>query len=422
MKVLVVGSGGREHALVWKLRQSPRVSALYCAPGNGGIAALAECVDIKADDIDGLLTFARKTGIDCVVVGPEVPLVLGIVDVFEKTGIRIFGPSSAAARLEGSKVFAKDFMARHNIPTARYVSFDNYDAALSGLDAFILPVVVKADGLAAGKGVVICENRSAAEEALRQIMTDRVFKEAGARVVIEEFLSGEEASILAVCDGKDFLLLDSSQDHKRIFDRDLGPNTGGMGAYSPAPVVTPGLMKQISEQVIRPVVEGMRAEGVLFKGILYAGIMVTASGPKVLEFNTRFGDPETQAVLPRLKSDFLELVLASVEGRLAQHRLEWDARACVCVVLAAGGYPQDYATGQTIGGLADVPEDVVVFHAGTKLAGGQTVTAGGRVLGVTAMGEGIARAITRAYAGVAAIHFEKMHYRRDIGQKALARS
>lgn len=421
MKILVIGSGGREHALVWKLRQSARVTEIFCAPGNGGIAGLATCVDIKADDVPALLKFAKENKIGLTVVGPEVPLVVGIVDAFEKVGLKIFGPSKAAARLEGSKVFAKDFMVRHHIPTARYLSFDTLEAAVAGLEEFTFPVVVKADGLAAGKGVIICSDKAEAKNALGEIMSKKVFKDAGARVVIEEFLVGEEASILAVADGKTFIILESSQDHKRILDQDKGPNTGGMGAYSPAPVVTPALMKKISAQVIKPVIAGMKKEGAPFKGILYAGIMATKQGPKVLEFNTRFGDPETQAVLPRLKSDLVDVMLASAEGCLAKMKLKWDRRSCVSVVMAAGGYPGDYATGKVITGFEKISADAVVFHAGTRQDGDFIVTSGGRVLAVTALGADIKEAIKNVYAEVAKITFDGMQYRHDIGKKALDR-
>ena len=422
MKVLVIGSGGREHALVWKIKQSPRVSKVFCAPGNGGIADLAECVNIKADDIQGLMKFARDHKIGLTVVGPEVPLVLGIVDEFERAGLKIFGPSKAAARLEGSKVFAKEFMLRHKIPTAGFRSFADMPEANSYLATVNFPVVVKADGLAAGKGVIICADKSEAADALKKIMSDRVFKEAGAKVVLEEFLEGEEASILAVADGKDFIILESSQDHKRIFDNDTGPNTGGMGAYSPAPVVTRVLMREIGSSIIQPVIGGMKKGGHPFKGILYVGIMVTKEGPKVLEFNTRFGDPETQAVLPRLKTDLVDILLASVDGRVADVKLEWDSRACVTVVMAAGGYPGDYTTGQEIKGLTDVPKDAIVFHAGTKKDSDKIVTSGGRVLGVTALGNGIAEAISNAYEAAQKISFEGCQYRKDIGKKALNRA
>jgi phosphoribosylamine--glycine ligase len=421
MKILVIGSGGREHALVWKIRQSSCVSKVYCAPGNGGIAGLAECVNIKADDVQGLLAFARDHAVDLTVVGPEVPLVLGLVDLFEAAGLKAFGPSRAAAQLEGSKAFAKDFMTRHGIPTAAFGSFDTISQAKGFLKSSRYPLVVKADGLAAGKGVIICQNSAEADEALKVIMTDRVFKEAGRRVVIEEFLQGEEASILAVADGRDFIVLESSQDHKRIFDNDQGPNTGGMGAYSPAPVVTPELLRRIAAEVIKPAIDGMRADGAPFRGILYAGIMVTSVGPKVLEFNTRFGDPETQAILPRLKSDIVPLMLASVEGRLPTVELEWDPRPCVCVVMAAGGYPGDYRSGDGIKGLSEVPAGAMVFHAGTKADNGRIITSGGRVLGVVALGRGIAPAIDQVYQAVAKVTFDGAQYRRDIGRRALER-
>lgn len=419
MKVLVIGSGGREHALVWSIRRSPRVTHIYCAPGNGGIASMAECVNIKADDVAGLLKFAQDNKIDLTVVGPEIPLVLGLVDAFTQAGLKAFGPSRAAACLEGSKAFAKDFMVRHHIPTASYGSFDELSKAVDFLSTCQFPLVVKADGLAAGKGVIICQTRAEAEEALRSILADRVFKDAGNRVVIEEFLHGEEASILAVADGKDFIILESSQDHKRVFDNDQGPNTGGMGAYSPAPVVTPELLEQIASRVVRPVIDGMRKDGAEFKGILYAGIMVTKDGPKVLEFNVRFGDPETQAVLPRLRSDITDLMLASIDGRLAGVKLEWSPGACVCVVMAAGGYPGDYASGKEIKGLLSAPADALIFHAGTKADGDRIVTSGGRVLGVSARGENIADAIVKAYQAVVSVSFEGAHYRTDIGRRAV---
>ena len=421
MKILVIGSGGREHAIVWKIKQSPRVSHIYCAPGNGGIASLAECVDIKADDIVALADFAHEKTIDLTVVGPEVPLVKGIVDLFEEEGLKIFGPSEAASRLEGSKVFAKNFMKRWDIPTAKYATFTDAKAAVVYLANHSYPLVVKASGLAAGKGVIICQDQAEAEAAIGKIMGEKIFKDAGNSLVIEEFLQGEEASILAVCDGKSFLLLDSSQDHKRILDDDKGPNTGGMGAYSPAPVVTDVLRKMIADTIILRVVEGMVDEEAPFKGILYAGIMVTKDGPKVLEFNTRFGDPEAQAILPRLKTDLVEVMLASIEGKISSLSLEWDERPCVCVVMAAGGYPGDYVTGKVISGLDQIPEGAIVFHAGTRKQGDTIVTSGGRVLGVTALGHGIAEAIARAYEAAGKISFEGRQYRKDIGKKALNR-
>ena len=421
MKVLVIGSGGREHALCWKIKQSSQVTELFCAPGNGGISSLAECVDIKADDIIPLVDFAKERGIDLTVVGPEVPLVKGIVDLFEKEGLKIFGPSQAAARLEGSKVFAKNFMKRWDIPTAKYATFTDAKGAVAYLADQKYPLVVKASGLAAGKGVMICQDQFTAEEAIGKIMNEKIFKDAGNSLVIEEFLEGEEASILAVCDGKSFQLLESAQDHKRIFDDDMGPNTGGMGAYSPAPVVTDALRKTIGDKIIRPVVEGMADEEAPFKGILYAGIMVTKDGPKVLEFNTRFGDPETQAILPRLKTDLVDLMMASIDGKISGLSLEWDERPCVCVVMAAGGYPGNYATGQMISGLDQIPEGAIVFHAGTKKQNDTILTSGGRVLGVTALGKDISETIANTYVAVRKISFEGSSFRNDIGKKALNR-
>ncbi|HOW35564.1 MAG TPA: phosphoribosylamine--glycine ligase [Candidatus Omnitrophota bacterium] len=424
MKVLVVGSGGREHTLVWKLKQSKRVKEIFCAPGNGGIEALARCVPIKADDIGGLIQFVQGERIDFTVVGPEVPLALGIVDEFEKRNLKIFGPRKMAAQLEGSKVFAKEFMKRHRIPTAAFESFDNCPAAENYIQKVKFPIVIKADGLAAGKGVVICNSLKEAQNVLDEIMTKRVFNEAGNQVVIEECLVGEEASILAISDGENFVMLDSAQDHKRIFDNDQGPNTGGMGAYSPAPVVSKKLFKEIATKVIKPVIDGMKQEGNIFKGVLYAGIMVTAKGPKVLEFNVRFGDPETQAILPRLKTDLLEIMLASCEGRLKGFDLEWDKRSCVCVVVASEGYPGDYEKGKEIAGLeaAARNKDVTVFHAGTVKRNGKILTSGGRVLGVTGLGSGIEQAVKRAYNSVGKIDFEGCYFRKDIAARAIERS
>ncbi|MFH1361854.1 MAG: phosphoribosylamine--glycine ligase [bacterium] len=424
MKILVIGSGGREHALVWKISQSKKVLKIYCAPGNAGTATLAENVKIKADDVAGLLKFAVDNKIDLTVVGPEIPLVAGIVDLFEDAGLKVFGPNKAAAQIEGSKAFAKDFMAKYEIPTAQAGIFDNLEEALAYIDEVGGPVVVKADGLAAGKGVIICQTKAEALSALTIIMKDKAFGAAGAKVVIEECLVGEEASIIAITDGQTILPLASSQDHKRVFDKDEGLNTGGMGAYSPAPIVTDQLMEQINREVLQPFVDGMRQEGIEYKGVIYAGIMVTKQGPKVLEFNARFGDPETQPILMRLKSDLVDLLIAAVSCELSGVRLEWDAYAAVCVVLAAGGYPGKYEKGIPITGLNKVPqlENVVVFHAGTSNVAGpksDVVTAGGRVLGVTALGDGIKLAIKKAYQAVDLIKFKDMHYRKDIGKKAL---
>ncbi len=424
MKILVVGSGGREHALVWKLKQSRKLTRLCCAPGNGGIASLAECVDIKAEDIQGLKGFARQENIDLTVVGPEVPLVAGIADVFQKEGLKIFGPDRFASQLEGSKIFAKEFMSRNNIPTAAFRSFEDVDAAMAYTGEIRFPAVIKADGLAAGKGVSVCTSREEALRSLHKIMGEKVFQDAGNRVVVEECLTGEEASILAVSDGKDYVMLESSQDHKRIFDGDLGPNTGGMGAYSPAPVITGTMAGQIEETVIKPVIAGMEAEGHPFRGVLYAGLMIADSGPRVLEFNVRFGDPETQAVLPRLQCDLVEILESACGGTLKDKTLTWDERACVCVVMSSQGYPGRYGKGRVISGLESIAgvKDIIVFHAGTREEEGRLVTAGGRVLSVAALGADIASAIKNVYNSVEKIQFEGCHYRRDIAQKALARS
>jgi phosphoribosylamine--glycine ligase len=423
MKILVVGSGGREHVLAWKIKQSPKVKEVFCAPGNGGISELATCVDIASDDVLALRDFAIKNKIDLTIVGPEAPLVKGIVDLFQKESLAIFGPTQKAAQLEGSKVFAKEFMKRHNIPTAAFQSFDSLDKAKAYLKNKKFPLVIKADGLAAGKGVVICQNIDEAHQALHQMMAEKIFKAAGEKVIIEDCLQGEEASILAISDGERYVVLDSSQDHKRIFDDDLGPNTGGMGAYSPAPVVTKDLMTSIVFNIIGPTIQGMRKEGMPFQGVLYAGVMVTKGGPKVLEYNVRLGDPETQAVLPRLKTDLVDLCLASSKGQLNSFSLQWDPRSCTCVVMSARGYPGVYEKGKVISGLQDAAKlkDTLVFHAGTKKQGQDIVTSGGRVLGVTSLGEGIEKAIENTYRAVEKISFDGCFFRRDIGAKALKR-
>lgn len=420
MKVLIVGSGGREHVLAWKIRQSPLVKELYCAPGNGGIAEAAQCVDIPADDIEGLVRFAKDKHIGLTVVGPEGPLVAGMADAFEEEGLKIFGPKRQAAQLEASKVFAKEFMQTYNIPTAPFKIFDRAEDARDFLVIAPFPVVVKADGLAAGKGVMICNDLKEAKEAVKQIMDQKIFKEAGARVVIEECLVGEEASILAICDGKNYIILDSSQDHKRIFDDDLGPNTGGMGAYSPAPVITEELFRKIGIQIIDPAIRGMYKEGIPFKGVLYAGLMITDEGPFVLEFNVRLGDPESQAILPRMRNDLVEVMLASCDGRLDKVKMEWDKRSCVCVVMSSGGYPGKYETGKEITGLNKIHDkNTMIFHAGTKKTGDKLMTAGGRVLGVTSLGDNIEKAMERAYHAVETIKFDRCFFRRDIGAKAI---
>jgi len=426
MKVLVVGSGGREHAICWKIAQSKKVDELYCAPGNGGIARIATLVDIGSDDIEGLLKFAKSKDIGLTVVGPEAPLVKGIVDVFEKGGLRIFGPGRRASMLEGSKIFAKEMMKKWNIPTADFKVFDDYKKARDYVEEKELPLVIKADGLAAGKGVSVCCTRDEALKALEEAMVNKKFGAAGERVVVEDCLEGEEASIIVISDGKNVVPLATSQDHKRALDGDKGQNTGGMGAYSPAPVVTPELEHKIMDEIIMPMIKGMAGEGLPYKGVLYAGIMVTSDGPKTLEFNVRFGDPETQAVFPRLKSDLVDLIERSIDGGLKGSVPSWDKGSCVCVVMASGGYPGKYEKGKEVKGLdkAEKIKDAVVFHAGTKSmseAGrGKIMTSGGRVLGVTGLGETVKLAIEKAYEGVSAIRFDKMHYRRDIGKRALS--
>ena len=419
MKVLVIGSGGREHALVWKISQSPLVEKIYCAPGNAGIGQMAECVAIKAEDLDGLLDFALQNEIGLTVVGPEVPLTMGIVDKFQEKGLKIFGPSGKAAEIEGSKTFAKDLMAKYNIPTAKYGAFTDAEKAKAFLAEVGLPCVVKADGLAAGKGVLICETKEEAETAVDDILVDNKFGNAGSRVVVEEFLTGQEVSMLAFSDGKTIVPMVSSQDHKRIWDGDKGLNTGGMGAYSPAPIYTADIHEIVVPQVLKATISAMEQEGRTFAGILYAGLMLTEDGPKVLEFNARFGDPETQAVLPRLKSDLVEIILAIIDGRLAEMNIEWHEEAAVCVVMASGGYPETSDKGRVISGLEAAAEaGAIVFHAGTKETDGNIVTNGGRVLGISALGKDIAEAIANAYKGVEKITFENMQYRTDIGKKA----
>jgi len=421
-KVLVVGQGGREHALVWKLAQSPELGKIYAAPGNPGMQALAECIDIESTDIDGLLDFALKTGIDLTVVGPEAPLVRGIVDRFRSEGMLIFGPTAAAARLEGSKVFSKNLFRKYGIPTARYEVFDDLEAARSYAQTYTdqgQKVVVKADGLAAGKGVVVAVDQSEAEEAIHSIMQDRQFGQAGDRVVVEECLEGEELSFFAISDGKDFVTLLSAQDHKRVFDNDEGPNTGGMGAYTNPPLYTEELQQRIQEEVIKPTIEAMRQEGCPYQGVLYAGLMITSEGPKVLEYNARFGDPETQVLMPMIKGDLLPVLEASAAGNLQSVAIEINTGACVGVVLASGGYPGAYQKGMVISGLDSLEAETTVFHAGTALAGGRLCTDGGRVLAVVSRGESIAEAIGKVYREAAKISFEGIHYRRDIGNRAL---
>jgi phosphoribosylamine--glycine ligase len=424
MKVLVIGSGGREHALVWKIAQSPLVDKVYCAPGNPGTAMIGENIDIKVDDLTGLLIFAKKEGIGLTVVGPELPLSLGIVDLFEEHGLRIFGARKDAALIEASKAFAKDLMKKYRVPTAVYEVFDQVEPALAFIDKLGIPVVIKADGLAAGKGVIIARTHDEAVEAITGMLKGNMFGEAGARVVVEEFLTGEEASFLAFTDGKKIIPLASAQDHKPVYDNDQGPNTGGMGAYSPAPVVTPAIHEKVMNEVMRRTVDGMAAEGRTYRGVLYAGLMITGEEIKNLEFNARFGDPECQPLLMRMKSDIVPFLIAVAEGELGGLEIEWQDRAAVCVVMAAGGYPGEYGKGEVIKGLEEAAEigDLVVFHAGTAVKEGKPVTAGGRVLGVTALGSTVKEAVARAYQGVAAITWKDVHYRRDIGGKALLKT
>lgn len=421
MNIFVIGSGGREHALVWKIAKSRKIKKIFCAPGNPGIAQLAECVNIKADDIKGLREFAIKEKIDLMVVGPELPLTLGIIDFFEEKGLKVFGPSKKAAEIEGSKVFAKNLMQKYSIPTAAYKVFKDSRDAKDYIKEHSFPLVVKADGLAAGKGVIICKTREDAIDAIKLIMEKKAFGKAGDRVIIEEFLKGEEASFLAITDGKTVLPLPPCQDHKAIFDGDKGPNTGGMGAYSPTPIITPKLKEEIIDSIMIPTVKAMEKEGRPYKGVLYAGLMITENGPKVLEYNCRFGDPETQPIMMRLRNDLVDVLSAAVEGKLNKVKLNCDNKLALCVVMTSKGYPGDYEKGKEIKGIEDATKlkDVVIFHAGTALNDTKLVTAGGRVLGVTAMGVGVKRAINKVYEAVSRIKWEGAHYRKDIGKKAI---
>ncbi|MFC1498407.1 phosphoribosylamine--glycine ligase [Verrucomicrobiota bacterium] len=423
MKILVIGGGGREHALIWRLANDSVKPELFCAPGNAGTAQLAVNLDIGAEDIDGLLNWARENKPDLTVIGPEAPLCAGLTNKLGAEGLRVFGPSKAAAQLEGSKVFAKDIMETGDVPTAEARSFTDYSEALEYVRSREFPIVVKAEGLAAGKGVYICESLQEAEEAINDSMQKKIFGEAGSRILVEECLEGEEASILALIDGETIVMLASSQDHKRIFDNDQGPNTGGMGAYSPAPVITDELWPIIRTQVFERTLMELRKRGIVYKGVLYAGIMVTADGPKVLEFNCRFGDPETQVILPRIESDLVPALEACIDGTLKDDLVKWRPEACTCVVMASGGYPGKYEKGKVIEGLkeADDLDDVVVFHAGTKIEKDKVVTSGGRVLGVTARGKDLAAAVEKVYSAVSRIKFDQAQYRTDIAKKAFNR-
>lgn len=423
MKVLVVGSGGREHTLVWKLAQSKRVDEIFVAPGNAGTSKLAKNVEIESTDITSLVNFAKEEAIDLTFVGPEAPLVAGIVDVFEEAGLKIFGPVQKAAQLEGSKVFAKNLMWKYGIPTAKYETFTDADKAINYIKQEGTPIVVKVEGLAAGKGVIVAETEAEAIEAVKIMMNDKKFGKAGERIVIEEFLSGEEASILAFTDGKTIVPMIPSQDHKAVYNEDLGPNTGGMGAYAPAPVVTDALLDKINEGILIPTIESLKKEGIKYKGVLYAGLMIADGEAKVLEYNVRFGDPEAQVVLPLLKTDLVEIAEAIIAERLNEIKIKWLNKKALCVIMASGGYPLKYEKGKEISGVDDVDgrEGITVFQAGTELKDGKLVTAGGRVLGVTALGEDFRETINKAYRAVEKIDFAGVHYRTDIGQRALKR-
>ena len=417
MKVLVVGGGGREHAICASLKKSPRVTELFCAPGNGGIASDAKCVDIKATDIDAMVAFAKENVIDFVMVAPDDPLALGMVDAMEAAGIRAFGPRANAAIIESSKVFSKNLMTKYGIPTAAFRSFDDMDEAIAYIRQQGAPIVVKADGLALGKGVVVAMDEEMAVDAVRSMMQDKKFGESGSRIVIEEFMTGPEVTVLAFTDGKTIIPMLSSQDHKRAYDNDQGLNTGGMGAFCPSPKYTPEIAETCMRTIFRPTIDAMNAEGRTFKGVIYFGLMLTPRGPRVVEYNARFGDPETQPILTMLKTDLLDIFEAVVDERLDQITIEWKPGFACCVVMASGGYPEKYDKGFEITGLENVPEDITVFHAGTKLTDGKYYTNGGRILGVTAVADTLAGAAKRAYDGVACISFEKAHYRTDIGKK-----
>ncbi|MEO7934163.1 MAG: phosphoribosylamine--glycine ligase [Chthoniobacterales bacterium] len=417
VKILIVGGGGREHALAWKIKQSPRVTEVICLPGNGGTANNSH---ISVSDLIKLRDYAVSEGVDLTVVGPDDALAGGIVDLFIEAGLRVFGPRQAAARLESSKIFAKEFMERHGIPTARSGQFTDPAAARSFASQLGLPVVIKADGLALGKGVIIAQTAAETEDAIHRMMELREFGESGASVVIEEFLTGEECSIHALVDGKSYLLFPGAQDHKRAFDGDAGPNTGGMGTCSPVPILDAAMQERVRREVMDRFIAGIQADGIEFKGMLFPGLMITADGPKVLEFNCRFGDPETQVLLPRLQSDLVDLLEATIDGRLNEMELDWDSRAAVCVVMASGGYPGNYPKGLPISGIADAEASgALVFHAGTQRAGETVVTSGGRVLGVTALAADVKSAREKAYQAVAKIHFDGQFYRQDIGLKSI---
>lgn len=423
MKILVIGNGGREHAIVWKLACDSSKPQVFCAPGNAGTAELASNVAIDSSDIKGLLEWARKNKPDLTVVGPEAPLCAGLADAFKAEGFRVFGPSAAAARMEGSKVFSKEVMEAGGVPTARARTFTDAAAAGKYLMTVGVPIVIKAEGLAAGKGVYVCMTMEAARAAIEETMVKKIFGEAGARIVIEEFLDGEEASILALVDGRNVVILASAQDHKRVFNNDQGPNTGGMGAYSPAPVVTDSMRPVIKEEVFERTLAELRKRGIVYQGVLYAGLMIGRNGIKVLEFNCRFGDPETQVILPRMDCDLVPVLNACIDGTLSEKLIRWRKEPCVCVVMASGGYPGEYLKDQVIEGLAEVKDqkDVVVFHAGTRISDGKVITSGGRVLGITALGADLKSAIKNAYRALLKVRYNQSQYRTDIGARALRR-
>ena len=415
MKILIVGGGGREHAIAWKLSKEDNVEKIYCAPGNAGIEEIAQCLNINDGDIENLVKFAKENNIDLTIVGPEVPLVNGIVDEFEKEGLKIFGPNKECSRFEGSKAFSKDFMVRHNIPTAKYKEYTNLDEAINEIDSFGYPVVIKADGLTAGKGVVISQNREDAITTLKEIMSDKKFGSSGDKVVVEEFLSGIETSILAFVDKNTIVPMVSAKDHKKVYNFEKGPNTGGMGSFSPSEIYTDELSKEINEKVLTRTLEGFKKDNLNYKGILFVGIMITEDGPKVLEYNVRFGDPETQSVLFRLDTDLHKIMEAILENRLKDIEIKYKKEEVVCVMLTSGGYPEDYEKGKVITGLENIDEDIVVFHSGTKMVNGNLVTNGGRVIGITTSAESVEEAAKKVYKNIEKIRFEGMHYRIDIG-------
>ena len=414
MKILVVGGGGREHAICWKLSNESNVEKIYCAPGNAGISNVAQCIDIQDSDIENLLKFAKENQIDLTIVGPEIPLVAGIVDAFEKEGLKIFGPNKKCAQLEGSKSFSKDFMIRHNLPTAKYKEYTDLDEAISEIDSFGYPVVIKADGLAAGKGVVIPENREDAITTLKEMMSDKKFGKAGDKIVVEEFLNGIETSILAFVDNDTIVPMVSSKDHKKVFEGETGLNTGGMGTFSPSEIYTDELAKEVQEKILDKTLEGFKKDNLNYKGILFVGLMITEDGPKILEYNVRFGDPETQSVLFRLDTDLNKIISAILDNNLKNIEINYSKEEAICVMLTSGGYPESYEKGKVISGLENLDSDIVVFHSGTKFDNENIVTNGGRVIGITAKGKTVKEAGEKVYENIKKINFEKMHYRKDI--------